>query len=96
MTRAMHRAVRALSDATGLSRERIGVLLEHELARLEPGAKVRSYLLVLAAANVRSALSRGLWQRPRGNGADMSEDQASIDVAQIERWETEGGSGAWQ
>jgi hypothetical protein len=95
MTRARHRAIRALSDATGLSRERIGVLLERELARLGPGAKVHSYLLPLAAANVRTALSRGLWQRPGESGAGMSPDEMSIEV-QIERWETEGGSGAWQ
>jgi hypothetical protein len=96
MNRARHGAIRALSDATGLSRERIGVLLERELARLETGARVRSYLLPLAAANVRTALSRDPWQWPGGSGADMPPDNMNIDGTQVERWETEGGSGAWQ
>ena len=93
-TQARHRAVRALSDATGLPRERISVLLERELARLELDAKVQAYLPLLAAANVRTALLRQLWQRPSGIDAGMSLDGTKIEAEQIERWETEGGSGA--
>lgn len=91
--RAKHRAVRALSDATGLPRERIRDLLERELARLELGAKVRTYLPVLAVANVRTALLRRLWQRRGSIESDML-DGTKIEAEQIERWETEGGSGA--
>lgn len=52
------RAIRSLSDHTGLPQEAIRALLVREYARLERGAKVRSYLLVLAAANVRTAVHR--------------------------------------
>lgn len=88
------RAIRALSEATGLPRESIRVLLEREVARLERGAKVHSYLLILAAANVRTALSRRLWARPGAGHEDISPDEARIEAEQIERWETEGGSEA--
>ncbi len=91
---AKDRAVRALSDAMGLPREKIRVLLEQELARLELEAKVQSYLLILAAANVRTALLRRLWQRPGERGLDLSPGKMGIEGEQIDRWEAEGGSGA--
>lgn len=52
------RAIRALTDASGASPEKVRDLFTVELGRLERVAKIRSYLHVLAAANVRTMLSR--------------------------------------
>lgn len=48
--------IRSLSDRTGVPAGAIRILFSKELARLELGAKVRSYLPALTAANVRSLL----------------------------------------
>lgn len=52
------RAIRALTDASGASPEEVRILFTVELSRLERIAKIRSYLHVLATANVRTMLSR--------------------------------------
>jgi hypothetical protein len=52
------RAISSLSDRTGASLAEVRVLFARELARLELGAKVRSYLAVLTASNVRATLRR--------------------------------------
>jgi CheY-like chemotaxis protein len=59
------RVISALSDRTrtGLSGARARVLSAQELARLEPSARVRSYLPVLAASSVREIMRRK--RRPR-------------------------------
>ena len=52
------RAIRALIDASGASPEEVRDLFTVEFSRLERVAKIRSYLHVLATANVRTMLSR--------------------------------------
>jgi hypothetical protein len=52
------RAIRALSDASGVSLAEVRTLYMQELARLEPQATVRKYLPLLAASNVRAELRR--------------------------------------
>ena len=52
------RAIRALTDASGASPDEVRELFTGEFSRLERGAKVRSYLHVLATFNVRAMLSR--------------------------------------
>ena len=54
------RAIRALTDASGASPEEVRDLFTVEFSRLERIAKIRSYLHVLATANVRTMLSRAL------------------------------------
>lgn len=51
---ADERAIRSLSDRTGASVAEIRALFSQEFARLELGAKIRSYLPALTASNVRS------------------------------------------
>jgi hypothetical protein len=50
------RAIRSLSGRTGVPPAAIRILFSKEFARLELGAKVRSYLPALTAANVRALL----------------------------------------
>jgi hypothetical protein len=52
------RAICALTEASGASPEEVRDLFTVEFNRLERVAKVRSYLHVLATANVRTMLSR--------------------------------------
>ena len=52
------RAIRALTDASGAPPEEVRDLFAVELGRLERVAKIRTYLHVLAAANVRTMLLR--------------------------------------
>jgi len=52
------RAIRALTDASGALPEEVRDLFTVEFNRLERGAKIRSYLHVLATASVRTMLSR--------------------------------------
>lgn len=52
------RAIRALTDASGASPERVRDLFTVELSRLERGARIRTYLHVLAAVRVRAMLPR--------------------------------------
>jgi hypothetical protein len=50
------RAIRSLSGRTGVPPGTIRILFSQEFARLELGARVRSYLPALTAANVRASL----------------------------------------
>jgi hypothetical protein len=52
------RAISLLCDRTGAPLAVVRSLFAHELSRLELGAKVRSYLAVLTASNVRAMLPR--------------------------------------
>ena len=52
------RAIRALTEASGASPQEVRDLFTVEFNRLERVAKIRSYLHVLATANVRTMLSR--------------------------------------
>ena len=48
----------SLCDLTGVPLEDVRSLFAQEFSRLELGAKVRSYLAVLTASNVRAMLRR--------------------------------------
>ena len=50
------RVIRSLSGRTGIPPTEIRILFSQEFARLQLGAKVRSYLPALTAANVRARL----------------------------------------
>jgi hypothetical protein len=52
------RAMSALCDRTGAPLTKVRSLYAQEFSRLELGAKVRSYLTVLTASNVRAMLRR--------------------------------------
>lgn len=80
------RAISSLSDRTGASLARVRLLFAQELARLELGAKVRSYLSVLAASKVRATLGR--------TGEPPHAVEKSQLAAQVNAWEDEGGTTA--
>ena len=50
------RVIRSLSGRTGVSPAEVRTLFSQEHARLQLGAKVRSYLPALTASNVRALL----------------------------------------
>jgi hypothetical protein len=52
------RAIRSLRDHSGAPVAEVRSLFAQEFSRLEVGAKVRSYLALLTASNVRSMLRR--------------------------------------
>ena len=52
------RAMSSLCDRTGAPLAEVRSLFAQEFSRLELGAKVRSYLAVLTASNVRAMLRR--------------------------------------
>jgi hypothetical protein len=52
------RAMSSLSDRSGAPLAEVRSLFAQEFSRLELGAKVRSYLTVLTASNVRAMLRR--------------------------------------
>jgi hypothetical protein len=52
------RAIRSLSERSGVSLGEVRTLVGDEFARLKMGAKVGSYLGVLTASNVRGMLRR--------------------------------------
>lgn len=80
------RAIGSLSDGTGASLARVRHLFAQELARLALGAKVRSYLSVLATSKVRAQLRR-TDEPPRA----VEKNQLA---AQVNAWEDEGGTTA--
>lgn len=53
------RAISSLSDRTSASLGKIRALLAQELSRLELGARVHSYLPVLAASSARDVAPEG-------------------------------------
>jgi hypothetical protein len=57
-SQANEREIAALSDRLGASHSHVRTLFSQELARLQMGAKVGSYVDVLTAANVRGMLQR--------------------------------------
>jgi Protein of unknown function (DUF3562) len=59
------RAIASLCDRTGAPPTEVRSLFAHEFSRLELDAKVRSYLSVLTASNVRAMLRRKGAQRPQ-------------------------------
>jgi hypothetical protein len=79
------RAISSLSDGTGAPLARVRALFAQEFSRLELGAKVRSYLSVLATSKVRALLPR------KGEPPRTVENQL---VAQVNAWEDEGGTPA--
>lgn len=81
------RAISSLCDRTGASRADVSALFAHEIARLALGATVRSYLRLLAAANVHAALRRRETQPPIGS--------ATTDAAQILGRATANGPSRW-
>jgi hypothetical protein len=52
------RAIRSLRDRTGAPVAEVRSLFAQEFSRLEVGAKVRSYLALLTASNVRTMLRK--------------------------------------
>jgi Protein of unknown function (DUF3562) len=52
------RAINSLRDRTGAPLAEVRSLFAQELSRLEPGAKIRSYLAVLTASKVCAMLRR--------------------------------------
>jgi hypothetical protein len=52
------RAIHSLLDRTGAPVAEVRSLFAQEFSRLEVGAKIRSYLAVLTASNVRAMLRR--------------------------------------
>jgi hypothetical protein len=52
------RAMSSLSERTGAPLAEVRRLFAQELATIEPGAKVRSYLAVLTVSKVRAILRR--------------------------------------
>jgi hypothetical protein len=52
------RQIRSLSDSSDTPRWRVRALFDTELARLQMGAKIGSYLAVLTESNVRGMLRR--------------------------------------
>jgi len=72
------RAIRSLSDASGASPEEVRDLFTVEFSRLERAAKVRKYLHVLAAANVRAMLSRPRVRNGHAQGSFPAARRAPI------------------
>jgi hypothetical protein len=85
------RAIDSLSQRSGVPTARIRALVARELARLELGATVRSYLSVLAVASVRGTLARaGASLRTLAEGVGLSPFAQPL-VRELADWENEGG-----
>lgn len=69
------RAISSLCDRTGASRTDVSVLFAQEFARLALGATVRSYLRLLAAANVHAMLRRRREPQDGSAAADAAASQ---------------------
>jgi hypothetical protein len=78
------RVIRLLSGRSGISPTEIRTLFSQELARLQLGAKVRSYLPALTAANVR-ALLRSRARLPRERVTEPSEQSATRAPGRCDR-----------
>jgi hypothetical protein len=63
-------SIQSLASKTGTSLEETRVLFNKEFARLARHARVRTYLHVLATANVRSILRRGSRGAKVHNGSE--------------------------
>lgn len=71
-------AIRSLTDASGASPEEVRNLFTVEFSRLERVAKVRKYLHVLAAANVRAMLFRKRARNGHARGSSPAARGAAI------------------
>jgi hypothetical protein len=88
------RAIDSLSERSGVPVAKVRALFARELARLELGATVRSYLSVLAAASVRGMLSRaGVSLRTVAKRVRLSQ-LATPEARELADWENEGGTTA--
>jgi hypothetical protein len=63
------RAMSTLCDRSGAPLAEVRTLFAREFSRLELGAKVRSYLAVLTASNVRAMLRRQAGSAPADGNA---------------------------
>jgi len=86
------RAIRSLSDQSGIPLVEVRTLFRHEARRLGMGAKVGSYLAVLTTSNVRGMLRR----RARLAAAARSVQEPNAARAwreqrNLQRWEDDGG-----
>jgi hypothetical protein len=85
------RAIDSLSQRSGVSTARIRALVAREIARLELGATVRSYLSVLAVASVRGMLGRaGASLRTVAERIRLSPFVEPL-ARELADWENEGG-----
>ena len=80
------RVIRSLCDRTGASRADVGALFSHELARLALGARVRSYLRLLAAANVHATLRRRRKQQDSHAATDVARMLDPTTATAPSRW----------
>lgn len=80
---AHDRPLALLCACTGATREEVRALFAQELARLEAGATVRSYLPVLAAANVRALLRCKSHSRNAVGHEDMTMHHLTAPIAPI-------------
>ena len=71
------RAISSLSARTGTSLAEVRVLFGREFARLALGATVRSYLAVLATANVFAMLRR------KGKSPARAQERRSMSLATL-------------
>jgi hypothetical protein len=70
------RVIRSLSGRSGIAPTEIRTLFSQEFARLQLGAKVRSFLPALTAANVRALLrARSPRERPTEPPATRGPDR---------------------
>ena len=67
---AYERQIRSLSDSSNTPPSKVRALFNEELARLQMGAKVGSYLAVLTESNVR-----GMLRRKTKRAADLADSQ---------------------
>ena len=74
------RAMSLLSDRTGAPLTEVQALFAQEFSRLELRARVRSYLAVLTASNVRAMLRHG-----RTRTAHPDADQSAATKAAVPR-----------
>ena len=83
------RAIRLLSDQSGVPLGQVRTLFRNELRRIGMGAKVGSYLAVLTASSVRGMLRRSA--RPAGAERPLREYDAAREQRYLQRWEDDGG-----
>jgi len=72
------RAIRSLTEASGASPEEVRDLFTVEFRRLERVAKIRKYLHVLTAANVRAMLSRRQVRNGHARGSSPAARGAAL------------------
>lgn len=88
------RAISSLSERSGVPAAKVRALFARELARLELGATVRSYLSVLATASVRRMLSRAKESLSTPSRRIRLLPPTSPQARESADWENEGGATA--